>query len=159
MDQPCPLASNMEVLVYLRNKCYRENKHLPCNQFKTLFEKTVQDTGLNVTEEEGKVLHRLYSKFGRNQTRGKSLGSNNNQFCIYCYGTGHASRDCLKFCPYCLNEGHHWSECNHPTHAEKVRKRLECVQHTSQAFLVAFDKYENQCMHFCVDFETLEDQY
>ena len=149
MDQPCPLASNMEVLVYLRNKCYRENKHLPFNQFTELFKKTVQETGLNVTAEEGEVLLRLYSKFNRNQTRGKHLGSNNNQFCIYCYGTGHASRDCLKFCPYCLNEGHHWSECNHPTHAEKVRKRLECVQHSSQAFLVAFDKYENQCMRLC----------
>ena len=160
MDAPCPLASNMEVLVYLRNMMYRLYKHLPFDQFKTLFEKKVDDSGLKVTRDEATALHKFYDKFNQQRPRGKDLGPNKSQFCIYCYGTGHASRDCAKFCPYCLNQGHHWKSCTHPGHSKIVADRVASLEkHGSQAFLIAFDKYEGQCMFFCEDYETPRSEY
>ena len=161
MDEPCPLASNMEVLVYLRNKMYRQYKHLPFEEFKDMFTKMVKNSGLKVTREEAKKLFDFYHKFNQNLPRAKNLGIRNNQFCIYCYGTGHASRDCAKFCPYCLNNGHHWRNCNHPDHTDKITKRIASLnKHSlSQAFLAAYDGYEVQCMCFCEEYEKPEESY
>jgi hypothetical protein len=150
----------MEILVYLRNLMYRQYKHLPFEEFKAMFEKKVADSGLKVTQKEGEALYNFYLKFNQKIPRGKNLGFNNNQFCIYCYGTGHASRDCTKFCPYCLNPGHHWKKCVHPNHVEKVAKRIASLdKHGSQAFLAAFDRYEGQCMFFCAHYEEPEEEY